>query len=53
MVKSKIDTILFGKTDDGQDVYKFIIENKNGLALEVVSYGAIVVGIRCPDKYVI
>lgn len=48
-----ITTTLFGTTDEGEKVYKFVIENKNGFALEVISYGAIIVGIRCPDKYVV
>ena len=52
MVK-EITTTLFGTTDEGENVYKFVIENKNGYALEVISYGAIIVGIRCPDKYVV
>ena len=50
---NEITSTLFGTTDEGDKVYKFVIENKNGFALEVISYGAIVVGIRCPDKYVI
>jgi aldose 1-epimerase len=50
---SQITKELFGTTDDGQEVYKFVIENKNGLALEVISYSAIIVGIKCPDKYVV
>ncbi len=50
---SQITKTLFGTTDEGQEVYKFTIENKNGLALEVISYGSVVVGIRCPDKYVV
>lgn len=50
--QSQITKTLFGTTDDGQKVYKFIIENKNGLILEVISYGAIIVAIKCPDKYV-
>jgi aldose 1-epimerase len=50
---SQVTTTLFGKTDDGQEIYKFTIENKNGLALEVISYGAIIIGIKCPDKYVV
>lgn len=48
-----ITTTLFGTTDEGEKVYKFVIQNKNGFALEVISYGAIIVGIRCPDKYVV
>ena len=43
---------LVGKTDDDIDVYKFTQVNKNGLVLETISYGAIIVAIKCPDKYV-
>ena len=50
---SQVVTTLFGKTDDGQEIYKFTIENKNGLALEVINYGAIITGIKCPDKYAV
>ena len=47
---SQVLTTLFGKTDDGEEIYKFTIENKNGLTLEVINYGAIITGIKCPDK---
>lgn len=47
----KIYKTLYGKTDDEQEVYKFTIESKNGLVLELINYGATVVAIKCPDKY--
>ena len=50
---SEVVATLFGKTDDGQEIYKFTIKNKNGLTLEVINYGAIIIGIKCPDKYVV
>lgn len=49
---SGITKELFGKTDDGKEVYKFAQVNKNGVVLETMSYGAIILGIKCPDKYV-
>jgi len=40
---------LFGKLDDGSNVDLYILENKNGVQIGVITYGAIVTFIRTPD----
>lgn len=41
---------LYGKTKDGKEVYSYIIRNKNGAYIELVSYGATLNKIVVPDK---
>ena len=41
---------LFGKLKDGSEVYKFSIENKNGIKAVVTNLGAILVNLYVPDK---
>lgn len=36
---------------DGQSVKRFTFSNDNGLSVQVITYGATVTSIRCPDKY--
>lgn len=38
-------------SDDGEVVKRFTFTNENGLSVQVITYGAIVTSIRCPDKY--
>ena len=40
----------FGLTDDGQAVGLFTITNRNGLVLEVISYGATLKSMAVPDR---
>lgn len=42
MVKRKQS---FGKTKSGNDVYLYSLENKNGMSVEIISYGAAIRGI--------
>jgi len=48
--KMKIDTSLFGKTSDGQNVTLFTMTNSKGNTVEMIDYGAIVVSINVPDR---
>jgi aldose 1-epimerase len=41
---------LFGKTPDGQEVYLYTLENKNGLKAEIINYGGIIASLYVPDK---
>ena len=41
---------VFGKTESGEEVIKYTIQNSNGLELVVISFGATVVSVKCPDK---
>ena len=40
----------FGVTKDGQEVFLFSLENKNGVKAEVTNYGANLVNLFVPDK---
>lgn len=41
---------LFGKTQEGVEVYLFTIENSNGMKAEIINYGGIIVSLLVPDK---
>lgn len=41
---------LFGKTKDGKEIYLYTLENKNGMKVVVMNYGAILVKLFTPDK---
>jgi len=40
----------FGFTQDSTEVKKFTLTNKNGLNMEVITYGAIITSLETPDK---
>jgi len=40
----------FGKSPDGQAVDLYTLSNKNGVEIAIMSYGAIIVSIRVPDR---
>lgn len=41
---------LFGTTKDGEDIYLYTLENKNGMKAVVMNYGANLVQLWVPDK---
>ena len=41
---------LYGKTRDGKDVFLYTVENKNGMEMSVMNFGAILVKVVVPDK---
>ena len=41
---------LWGKTPDGQEIFKYTITNASGAYVELGSLGAAIVGIHVPDK---
>ena len=41
---------VFGTTESGEEVIKYTIKNSNGLELDVISFGATFVSLKCPDK---
>ena len=41
---------LFGTLDNGKEVYKYWLENKNGMKASVINYGAILVNLLVPDS---
>ena len=46
----EIEKKLFGKIHDNIPVYSFTLRNSNGMEVEILEFGAIVVGINVPDK---
>lgn len=38
-------------TAEGQQVKRFTFSNDNGVCVQVITYGATVTSIRCPDQY--
>lgn len=46
----KIDTISFGKLQDGSNVKLFTLNNDNNLTVKITNYGAIITSIEMPDK---
>lgn len=45
-----VEKIFYGATSRGEDVYKYIITNKNGLIAEIISYGATLDKLFVPDR---
>ncbi|WP_026834721.1 aldose epimerase family protein [Eubacterium xylanophilum] len=41
---------IFGKTSDGNEVTLFSIENKNGMKVDVIDYGAVIVRLFTADR---
>jgi aldose 1-epimerase len=44
------DVEIFGKTPDGRPVELFTLVNRNGLSAKVMTWGAILVSLRAPDR---
>ncbi len=41
---------LFGTTPEGQEVYRYVMKNKNGIEIHVINYGAIITHLKTPDS---
>ena len=41
---------LFGKTKEGQEIYKYWLSNSKGMKAGIINYGAILVNLFVPDK---
>ncbi|MGC1201316.1 MAG: aldose epimerase family protein [Candidatus Acidiferrales bacterium] len=46
----KIQVSDFGKTKDGNAVYRYVLTNKNGIVATVMSFGATLVSLKVPDR---
>lgn len=46
----KIQVYDFGKTKNGDTVYRFVLANSKGFEAVVISYGAALVSLRAPDR---
>lgn len=38
-------------TKEGEQVRRFTFNNDNGVSIQVITYGATITSIRCPDKF--
>ncbi|XP_031560945.1 aldose 1-epimerase-like [Actinia tenebrosa] len=45
-----VEKSFFGTTKDGKKVDKYTLINEKGVEVEVISFGAVTVAIKCPDK---
>ena len=45
----RIEVKPFGKTAKGEEVKEFILENRNGTVLSLISYGAAIKGLKLPN----
>lgn len=45
-----IESMPFGKTQQGQPVESYTLRNANGLTAKVITYGAIIYSLEVPDK---
>jgi len=41
---------LFGTLPSGENVYSYTLENKNGMSIKVIEYGAMLISIKVPTK---
>jgi aldose 1-epimerase len=49
-VTSSMQKELFGVLPDGQQVFKHVLRNKNGIEMHVINYGAIITHLKTPDR---
>ena len=47
--QNKVDKVLFGKLENGDNVYKYLLANDQ-CQIEVITYGGIITSIKVPDK---
>jgi aldose 1-epimerase len=40
----------FGILPDGREVYRYVLQNKNGVEVHVINYGGIITHLKTPDK---
>jgi aldose 1-epimerase len=43
-------TTLFGKLPDGREVHQYTLENRSGVAVQVIDYGATVTSLKVPNR---
>ena len=45
-----MEKILFGKLEDGRQVFLYSMKNDSGMKVNIINYGAIVTHVFVPDK---
>ena len=47
---SKIRLSTFGKTKEGEEIWRYVLTNNRGVATSVINYGAALASLRVPDR---
>ena len=48
--KTELSKTEYGTTTDGKVVHKYSLTNKNGMSVDVITYGGIITSLTAPDK---
>jgi aldose 1-epimerase len=48
--KTEMKKSIFGVLPDGREVYRYVLQNKNGVEVHVINYGGIITHLKTPDK---
>src|SRR5437762_5419020 len=48
--KSAVEKRSFGKTPEGAAIDLYVLKNKNGVEVEVITFGATLVSLKAPDR---
>ena len=49
--QNKVQVSGFGKTSDAISIYRYVLNNRNGMEAVVISYGATLVSLKVPDRH--
>lgn len=49
-ISARVAVQSFGQAEDGQEILKYTLKNQTGQEVDVISYGATIVGARTPDR---
>ncbi len=45
-----IEKKLFGKLENGKEIYEYALTNSNGMKVKIIDYGAVIVSLEAPDR---
>lgn len=48
--KMSLKKLAFGKTADGEQVDQYVLVNRHGLTVKIITYGAIISSVQVPDR---
>jgi aldose 1-epimerase len=48
--KAELTKTNFGTNKDGTVVYKYFLANKNGMTIDIITYGGIITSLKVPDR---
>lgn len=40
----------YGKTEEGQSITQYVVTNKNGMSVKIITYGGIITELKVPDR---